>query len=88
MKKALQFIASLGLNPQFVAGCAHFFFAYAVTLTFGRWYVAAGIIGYAALKEFWFDAVYEKQPFLDNLEDFLEYTSGSLAGLLAWYLVS
>ncbi len=80
------FIAKLGQNRQFVAGAAHFFFAgYLVMLTAMLWpsqilSVTLGITGFAAIKEFLFDAEYESNPpqtFLDNLEDFITYIAGA-----------
>jgi hypothetical protein len=69
-----------------VAGCAHFFFAgYLVMLTAMLWpseilTVTLGITGFAAVKEFVYDAKYELNPpqtFLDNLEDFVTYVLGA-----------
>ncbi len=80
------FVAKLGQNVQFIAGCAHFFFAgYFVMLTALLWpsgilSVTLGITGFAAVKEFLYDATQESNPpqtFLDNLEDFVTYIAGA-----------
>ena len=79
-------------NPNFNAQAAHFAVGYGVAVT-ARWrfsrqlrWIAWAFVGYAALKEFWYDANYEipKQIFRDNLEDFAFYILGLLVGLFAW----
>lgn len=81
-------VASLGQNIQFVAACAHFFAAaYAISHLpiHLRIYAACAVTVAAAIKEFWFDAKYEKNPpqtFMDNLQDFASWTAGAWMGVL------
>ena len=86
MRSIINFITGLGQSIQFVAFAAHFFAAgYLIMLTAFLWpsgllWVALGITGLAAGKEFWFDATYEKSPpqtFMDNFEDFISYFAGA-----------
>jgi hypothetical protein len=75
-------IAKLGQNIQFVAACAHFFFAGYLVLLFPSHalLVAVGITVYASIKEFVFDARYESNPpqtWTDDIEDFAGYVAGA-----------
>lgn len=81
-------------NPNFNAQAAHFGVGYGSAITIftksmpSHPFVGLGLmalfVAYAGLKEFWYDANYElpAQSFLDNLEDFLWYMYGMMAGLL------
>lgn len=89
-KKIADFIASIGQSIQFVAFFAHFFCAAYVISRFYDWdlriLLALLVTIGAAIKEFWFDANYEKNPpqtFKDNLEDWLGWTLGALLGVIS-----
>jgi hypothetical protein len=77
-------VAFYGTNVQFLANVGHFTVPYAVIATFPRakWWLLAGFVAYAAVKEYYFDARDEvpKQTFWDNTEDFAGYCLGALAG--------
>jgi hypothetical protein len=89
----------MGLNTQsswfetFVAQVAHFGAAYTILsvfiLRFPKYqaYAAFGMVVYAVLKEFWYDANYEipKQPFLNNLLDFSMYVGGVITAFVVVY---
>ena len=79
-------IANIGQNIQFVAFWAHFgVAALVVEHSPWPWATCALIVVVAGLKEFWFDATYEKNPpqtFLDNFEDWIGWGVGALAGAL------
>jgi hypothetical protein len=88
-------MAKIGQNEEFIAFQAHCWFAYAVTLTvwllgYRFFFVSVVVVLAAAVKEFWFDARYEKLPpqtAEDNLVDFVGYLSGvALATLFAHFL--
>ena len=79
-------IAKLGQNIQFVAFWAHAGAACFLVehLSFGYPLIACAAIFVAAgIKEFYFDAKYEKDPpqtFLDNFEDWIGWAVGAVAG--------
>jgi len=82
-------IAKIGTNPTFIAQNAHCWFAFSVLVTLhlgfidsSIWLFIAPLLGFAALKEFWFDATYEmpKQTFEDNMLDFGGYALGLSLG--------
>lgn len=83
-------LATIGQNIQFVAFWAHLGVAAIVTIaayhfTADGTYVAAAIVSGAAIKEYYFDAKYEKDPpqtFVDNTEDFIGWALGTLVGWL------
>jgi len=85
MSKITNWIAKLGVQPWWIAGNAHCWFAFAVVYTSHHWWVALIAVALAAAKEFYFDATYEvpKQIFEDNLSDFTGYSLGITLGLLA-----
>lgn len=72
-------------NPNVLAQFGHAGVSYAILLTIDRfhpswfWYAAAGMMLWATLKEFWYDANYEtpKQSFRNNLTDFSFYGLGT-----------
>jgi ABC-type uncharacterized transport system permease subunit len=79
-------IATIGVNPYFIAFNAHCWFAFAI-MTFAHnlsWWAFGVCVLLAGVKEFWFDAHYEtpKQTFMDNFTDFLGYLTGLLIGAL------
>lgn len=81
------YVAALGQNIQFVAYMAHMGVTALIVEHTGRWrpYVAVAVVVASAIKEFYFDARYEKdtpQTFLDNLQDFAGYLSGATLGLM------
>jgi hypothetical protein len=52
------------------------------------WWVAGGIVMYAALKEFWYDHVYEDPETRgSDLRDFLYYVLGTAVALGGYYLL-
>jgi hypothetical protein len=72
-------------NPNVLAQFGHAGIPYGMLLTLDKfhhnllfWVVALGILAYAPIKEFWYDANYEtpKQPFKNNLIDFSFYCLG------------
>ena len=77
-------IAYLGTNVQFLANLGHFTVPYALVATFpkAKWFLLAGFVIYAAIKEYWFDAKYEvpHQTFANNTEDFIGYCLGAAVG--------
>jgi len=83
-------LAALGQNAQFVAFFAHLGAAETLTILAFRftrfgWGVVGLIILGAAIKEFYFDAKYEKDPpqtFWDNFQDFIGYALGTVVGWL------
>jgi hypothetical protein len=80
-------ISAFGQNIQAVAACAHFFAAgYLVFLVRDYPFCTAILITvYAGLKEFWYDANYEKNPpqtAIDNVEDFAGYVVGAWVTVL------
>lgn len=88
--KLSNFIANLGQNIQFVAFMAHMFFTAWLISRFDsldlRITLAIAAIFISFVKEFWFDATYEKNPpqtFKDNLQDWLGYTLGAILGVLS-----
>ena len=86
MNKVIAYISNLGQSIQFVAFCAHLFAAAYIVDRFNNKLLVASLITlYAAGKEFWFDAKYEKNPpqtFKDNIEDFLGYALGAWMAVL------
>jgi len=83
-------LATIGQNIQFVAFWAHLGVAALVTILafhftrFG-WVVGLVIILGAGVKEYYFDAKYEKDPpqtFWDNTEDFIGWALGTVVGWL------
>jgi hypothetical protein len=73
-------VAILGQNIQFVAFWAHFFAAGWLILLYPHLALVFVITAAAAVKEFWYDAKYEKNPpqtFLDNSEDFFGWALGA-----------
>jgi hypothetical protein len=80
-------LATLGQNQQWVAFWAHFGVAALIVenLSFGHPLALTGVIlAAAAVKEFWYDATYEKNPqqtFADNLEDWLGWSLGAVSGI-------
>jgi hypothetical protein len=83
----MNWIAKLGQNMQFVAGCAHLFSAAYVVSHSGshRLTVAVLIVLGAAVKEYWFDAREEHNPpqtFWLNTQDFVSWALGAGIGLL------
>ena len=86
LTKLSNLISALGQSIQFVAFMAHLFFAAYLLKEFSahRWWLAGGIIVFAAAKEFWYDAAYERNPpqtMLDNVEDFMGYAVGVAIGV-------
>jgi hypothetical protein len=79
-------IAKAGQNIQFVAFWAHFgVAALIVEHTPHHLFTTVIVALLAAVKEFWYDAKYEKNPpqtFLDNLTDWLGWTLGAVVALL------
>ena len=71
-------------NINVIAQFAHAGVSYAILLTLGKFHpgwvlwAGLGIVAYAAVKEFWYDANYEtpKQSFMNNLTDFIFYNVG------------
>lgn len=89
LKWLAQKIAALGESSQFVAFWAHFGVSMGLvdhTRLAHKVYMASGIMVYAAVKEYWFDARYEKNPpqtFWMNTQDFIGYVAG--AWLAVWW---
>lgn len=87
---AQTFIARVGQSPNFIAFNAHwgfsfFLMAIAAQLYLPIWVAAVPILFVAALKEFWFDMVYETaQTWMDGWLDFAGYSFG--VALAAWVL--
>ena len=83
-------LATIGQNIQFVAFWAHLGVAGLVTILFYHFtkygsYISISIVIGAFIKEYYFDAKYEKNPpqsFLDNTEDFAGWAFGVLIGWL------
>jgi hypothetical protein len=82
-------------NPNFLAQMAHFLGgALLITLSglffgvYGMWAALITGILLAAIKEFWYDMVYElpKQTWGDSILDFTFYVVGGLAGIGIIYL--
>ena len=76
-------IADLGQNIQFVAFFAHAGVAYFILSNWPYLWLVVGITLFGLVKEFYFDAKYEKDPpqtFMDNLEDFVGYVGGAWLG--------
>jgi hypothetical protein len=78
-------VATIGQNIQFVAWFAHAGVAnFVVQHSFGHQAVLAIVVIVAGgIKEFWFDATYEKDPpqtFLDNFEDWSGWAAGAILG--------
>jgi hypothetical protein len=71
-------------NPNVLAQFGHAGIPYGLLLTLDKfhsplfWPVAIGIMVFALVKEFWYDAKYElpKQTFITNLIDFSFYALG------------
>ena len=85
-------IAKLGQNIQFVAFWAHLGVGALIVLVSGRYSEVAAIIVIlgASVKEFYFDAKYEKDPpqtFWDNLEDFSGWSMGAVVGFVIYHLL-
>lgn len=80
-------LATLGQNQQWVAFWAHWGVAAEVVehLSFGHAIaLTLSIMAAAAVKEFWYDATYEKNPpqtFADNLEDWIGWSLGAVSGI-------
>lgn len=75
-------------DPNFLAQSTHFFSAIATVMIISRfWGKTAGLIGagifiiLAAIKEYWYDLVYElpKQSLGDSSLDFIFYLIGTSA---------
>jgi Na+/H+ antiporter NhaD/arsenite permease-like protein len=77
-------IATTGQNIQFVAFAAHLGIAALVVEHLpDPFYVMLAVFVIAGIKEFVFDAQYEKNPpqtFTDNLQDWLGYAIGACLG--------
>lgn len=76
------YVATLGQSIQFVAFIAHSAVSFILVehLPMRQWLTALLITIYAGIKEYYFDARYEKNPpqtFKDNTEDFLGYVLGA-----------
>jgi hypothetical protein len=83
-------IAKTGENPNFIAFMAHASAAGFITLAFPSLWLAVSIVVGTAIKEFWFDLRYEKDPpqtIDDSLLDFCGYCTGVGAALLKVYIV-
>lgn len=71
-------------NINVIAQFAHSGVSYGILLTLGRYhpalvlYAGLGIVAYAAVKEFYYDARFEIPPqsFMNNLTDFIFYNVG------------
>jgi hypothetical protein len=71
-------------NPDVLAQFGHAGIPYGALLTMDKFHshlfypIGLGVIAYAAVKEFWYDANYEtpKQSFKDNMTDFSFYCLG------------
>ena len=81
-------VASIGQNIQFVAFFAHagvaVFLVEHVNFNHPFDMMSLIIVG-AGIKEFYFDARYEKDPpqtFMDNLQDFIGWAVGAVVGYL------
>lgn len=94
MKRLLNWIATTGENPKFIAAMAHCWFAAFVVGSAHRWgldvriYVYLTVLIVAGIKEFYFDARYEKNPpqtTADNIEDFMGYVVGAAIGMWAGF---
>ena len=81
-----KWIANLGQNIQFVAFAAHLGIAALIVEHMPQpFYIMLAVFVVAGIKEFVFDARYEKNPpqtFTDNMQDWLGYAVG--AGLGYW----
>lgn len=86
-------ISALGQNIQFVAFFAHAgvsYFIIDVASDSCKMPLALLIIVLAGIKEFYFDARFEKDPpqtFWDNLEDWLGWSLGVILGFHLWELL-
>lgn len=86
-------IATLGQNIQFVAFFAHAgvsYFVIDVAPEPVKMWLAWLIVVLAGIKEFYFDARYEKNPpqtFWDNLEDWLGWSVGVVLGFRLWEIL-
>lgn len=75
-------------DPQYLAQVGHTLGAYSLVCTLAMFGVHWGVIGVvfivgiwmAALKEFWFDIVYEKDSWADSTMDFGFYLLGGAMG--------
>lgn len=71
-------------DPDVLAQFGHSGIPYGALLTLGKYhpawvlYAGLGIVAYAAVKEFYYDARFEtpKQSFMNNLTDFIFYNVG------------
>lgn len=86
-------------NSQYLAQVGHFFGACTIILLVGLFsethrefplYAYGFGIAVAAVKEFWYDMVYElpKQTWLDSIMDFFFYALGGTFALVVLYLHS
>lgn len=79
---------SFMMNTQYLAQVGHFFGAFSLIFTSGAFFghhlnpIFITGIALAAVKEFWFDLVYEKDSLPDSLMDFTFYVLGGLLGVL------
>lgn len=88
MNKLITWISALGQNVQWIAFWAHFGVAALIVEHVNHrehdpLYVLTVVMILAAVKEFYYDAKYEKNPsqtFIDNLEDWLGWCLGGLFG--------
>lgn len=75
------FIAKLGTNPTWIVANAHVWFACTLILMGANFWIVTLA---AAVKEFFFDHYYEKDPpqtTMDNVTDFIGYCTGVVIGL-------
>jgi hypothetical protein len=79
-------------DPNVLAQFGHAGIPYGMLLTVAKynwhfWPIAVGLLGYAALKEFWFDANYEvpHQTFANNMTDFSFYCLGIGLAMLVYF---
>jgi hypothetical protein len=87
MKKIVTAFANFTESTMFITAMAHFWFAWALVMTFPHWYVLLGLIIVAAVKEYVFDLRFEQSPpqtIWDSTTDFIEYTTG---GIFAYLLI-
>jgi hypothetical protein len=88
LTKLRSLIATVGVNPNWIAFNAHCWFSYAVAFTFPHLFVWIPMALVAGVKEFYFDKHFESPPqtFIDNVEDFAGYMTGLGLAILATHL--